>query len=516
MAKDQRGPGLGRRPGSLLRARPWPFHPLLAGAYFVLFLYSVNLEETELGDVLPVLLIVVVSIGAALLVLGLLVGDIRRAALGLTATVIALFGYGHVLELLAPRGIGPFAQQVGWLVAVALAWLVAWRIGRWLGPATRALNVFAVVLVIVPLIAIVPFQFGLIAGNPLGGAPSAGPSADPTQSDTPDIYYLVWDRYPGPRSVDLQSGIENTLYDDLRARGLYVAERSHANYWRTSVSLGSTLSATLRDGRGRDDEVLGKADTSGPYSSIQNSNVARFLKARGYFYIHLGSDFSGTRTSALADVNPQYDNLSDFGAAFLDSTALPRVLRRVGLAELHWERRYNWTKWELDQLERLPARPGPEFVFAHILLPHTPYIFDADGGFIPYPERSRLSESEQFANQLAYTNRRLLNIVDHLLDRPEGSRPIVIVQADEGPYPFGFGDATGHDWTSASPEDREVKYNILNAWYVPDGRDIGLYPEISSVNTFRLLFNAYFDTDLPLLPDESYSRGHSEPLVFPP
>jgi len=155
-------------------------------------------------------------------------------------------------------------------------------------------------------------------------------------------------------------------------------------------------------------------------------------------------------------------------------------------------------------------------VFAHILLPHTPYIFDADGGFIPYPERSRLSESEQFANQLAYTNRRLLAIVDHLLDRPEGSRPIVIVQADEGPYPLGFGDATGHDWTSATPEDREIKYNILNAWYVPDGRDIGLYPEISSVNTFRLLFNAYFDTDLPLLPDESYSRGHSEPLQSPP
>ena len=44
MAKDLSDPGFGRRPGSLLRARPWPFHPLLVGAYFVLFLYSVNLE----------------------------------------------------------------------------------------------------------------------------------------------------------------------------------------------------------------------------------------------------------------------------------------------------------------------------------------------------------------------------------------------------------------------------------------------------------------------------------------
>jgi len=486
------------------------------GAYFVLFLYSVNLDETELGDVLPVLLIVVLSIGAALLALGLLLGDIRRAALGLTATLVALFGYGHLLELLAPRGIGPFVQQVGWLAAVGLAWVVAWRTGPRLAPATRALNVVAVVFVTVPLIAIVPYQFGLIARNPLGGSPSADPGANPAPADAPDIYYLVWDRYPGPRSRELQSGIENTLYGDLRARGFYVAERSHANYWRTSISLNSTLSAALRDGRGRDDEVLGQADTSGPYSRIQNSNVARFLKARGYSYIHLGSDFSGTRTSALADVNPQHDQLSDFGAAFLESTALPRILRRLGLGGPHWERRYNWTTWELDQLERLPDRPGPEFVFSHILLPHTPYVFDADGDFIPYPERSRLSESEQFENQLAYTNRRLLAIVDHLLDRPEASRPIIIVQADEGPYPFGLVDATGHDWTTATPEDREIKYNILNAWYLPDGRDIGLYPEISSVNTFRLLFNAYFDTDLPLLPDQSFSRGHSRPLQFPP
>lgn len=35
------------------------------------------------------------------------------------------------------------------------------------------------------------------------------------------------------------------------------------------------------------------------------------------------------------------------------------------------------------------------------------------------------------------------------------------------------------------------------------------------LNTFRLLFNAYFDTDLPLLPDESFTLRHSAPLEFP-
>jgi hypothetical protein len=98
---------------------------------------------------------------------------------------------------------------------------------------------------------------------------------------------------------------------------------------------------------------------------------------------------------------------------------------------------------------------------------------------------------------------------------PAAERPVIIVQADEGPYPPALEDQTRHDWTTATLEEREIKFGILNAWYVPDGRDIGLYPEISPVNTFRLLFNAYFDTDLPILPDESFTLNHPEPLEFP-
>jgi hypothetical protein len=32
----------------------------------------------------------------------------------------------------------------------------------------------------------------------------------------------------------------------------------------------------------------------------------------------------------------------------------------------------------------------------------------------------------------------------------------------------------------------------------------GLYEDISPVNSFRLIFNVYFDTDIPLLEDQSY------------
>ena len=46
---------------------------------------------------------------------------------------------------------------------------------------------------------------------------------------------------------------------------------------------------------------------------------------------------------------------------------------------------------------------------------------------------------------------------------------------------------------------------ILNAYYFPDADKSVLYPSITPVNTFRLLFNIYFDGNLELLPDKNYA-----------
>jgi hypothetical protein len=495
--------------------RPLPVHPILFGTYFVLFLYSVNLEETELADVLPVLGLVLCATAVVLIAAGRLTRDAARAGLVVSAVLVAFLAYGHVAGILAPLRVGTGIQQVCWAALIGAAVLIAWRAGRWIPRATQALNIIGTALVAVTLLAIVPYQVSRASG---GGTPTAtaspGPTAPTGAGPRGDIYYLVWDRYPSASSARLAYGIENPLFEELRSRGFYVADASHANYQRTTLSLASTLSLEFLDGRGRVD-ALGPVDTSGGYTRIQNSVAARFLKSQGYRYVHVGSDFSPTRTSVLADENLHYDNFSDFGTAFLETTAAPGVARRLGLLGSRWERRYAWTSWELDRLESLPVTPDPTFVFAHVLLPHTPYIFDREGRFVTDEQNRRRPATEAFEAQMAYTNRRILAIVDRLLAVPESERPTIILQADEGPYPSNLEDETRHDWTTATSEEREIKYGILNAWLVPGGRDIGLYPGITSVNTFRLLFDAYFGLDIPLLPDESFSLGHEEPLEFP-
>jgi hypothetical protein len=104
-------PGRGNRPWHWPFARPSPAHPILLAAYFVLILYSVNLGEAEIGEVLPVLTTVAVATVVLLLLGGLPFRDVRRAAIVLPGGIVALLAHGHVNRLLGSLGIGLTLQQ---------------------------------------------------------------------------------------------------------------------------------------------------------------------------------------------------------------------------------------------------------------------------------------------------------------------------------------------------------------------------------------------------------------------
>ena len=108
---------------------------------------------------------------------------------------------------------------------------------------------------------------------------------------------------------------------------------------------------------------------------------------------------------------------------------------------------------------------------------------------------------------LAFTNRRIREIVEPLLALPEDEQPIIILQADEGPYPPSYTRLkhSDEDWDpQASGEDFEIKYGILNAWHVP-GEDLELDERMTAINTFPTLFSRYFGLDYESRPDRIYA-----------
>ncbi|HLA97216.1 MAG TPA: hypothetical protein VJL34_02095, partial [Anaerolineales bacterium] len=99
-----------------------------------------------------------------------------------------------------------------------------------------------------------------------------------------------------------------------------------------------------------------------------------------------------------------------------------------------------------------------------------------------------------------FVNRRLEETIDALLANSE-TPPVIILQSDHGP-------GSRLDWSSPGKTCLWERTAILNAYYLPGSGSDQLYPSISPVNSFRVILNAVFGTDLPLLPDNTYFTSH--------
>jgi hypothetical protein len=488
-------------------------HPVLFAAYPVLFLWSQNLGEAEASDVIfPLVVTMAVAAGLTLL-LGLLVRDIRRAALILTPLIIGLLMYGHVARVVRPLHLPAILQQAGWVALVLIVTVAALRLSSVaVHRVGLALTRIAALLIAITLIVIVPFQVAEESGA--AEPATSGDLATQTTAQKRDVYWFILDRYGSDRALDLLYGIHNDLTPWLRDQGFTVIDGARPNYVRTVSSIATTSQMThLEDMPG----VPGPEQTSQKFlhNAIKQSAVVRQFKALGYRYINIGSWWDGTHASPLADVNLHVPEPSEFEASLIEGSALPALLRRLHLGTVSARtRHYENNEYGLAAAERARDEPGPKFVFTHILLPHPPYVYGADGHFLTDEEMTGRSPETLFRDQLSYTNTRVRGILTSLLAVPEAQRPIIILQADEGPETEDYRRTRGTtwDWDKASVEDLEIKFGILNAWYLPDDADVRLYPGQTSINTFPLLFRDYFGLDYRLLEDRVFgSRNYYRP-----
>ena len=151
----------------------------------------------------------------------------------------------------------------------------------------------------------------------------------------------------------------------------------------------------------------------------------------------------------------------------------------------HYERVHNI----LNELSNLVSEPGPKLVYAHLIVPHSPYIFLPDGSYNS-EDNSRLG----YLNNLVFINNETMVIIDDILQNSD-TPPVILLQADH----------------SLFPDNDPERFDILNAYYLPGIDEKVLYPTITPVNSFRVVFNQYFDAELPLIDDKSMNTDLGAP-----
>ena len=330
------------------------------------------------------------------------------------------------------------------------------------------------------------------------------------------MYVLVFDAYGRADVLRDQFGVENDIVAALRSMGFFVADRAASNYQRTGESLASALNLDYLQsflGEIKTPDARFRRQVSG---LIADNVTFRAFRSAGYRVTAYESEYIIVRPGPVDERAGPWAWCTDFEYGFYEATLVPRVLPLVGVPRgglpLAVHRRQIRSAFnELETAVR-SANGAPRFVFAHILLPHPPFAFNADGS----PRATQLpalftddslwfksaagtheTYASGYIDAVRYLNTRLLEVLRAARsDRPS----IFYIQGDHGPRSRPF---------SGSARDVRDRLGIMLAVRFPGGVYYPLHAGSTPVNGFRAIVNRALGTSLPVVPDRSYFGNYS-------
>lgn len=325
----------------------------------------------------------------------------------------------------------------------------------------------------------------------------------------PDIYYIVLDGYPRSDILRELYGYDNTPFVTyLQEKGFIVPANVHSNYAKTAVSIPSTLNMDYVDSFSPGLEDSHFWWQTKPF--IEHSRVRVILEQQGYKTFSLSTGWGPTDDSTTDFyLHPFPIALTDYERFILGDTPLgyiqPAIEKVASVPSFETQRII--ILHSLQSLRNMPESTEPSFVFAHITAPHPPFVFDRDGNAIDPAGHFNSNDAADFGGstsdyingyvgQVEFINSQMQIVLDSILKRSR-IPPIIVIQADHG-------SALLTDFASAENTCIKERFSPFAAYYLPDANPQVIPPNLSAVNLFRIIFNQYFQADLPLLENRQY------------
>lgn len=480
-----------------------PLHPFIIGMFPVISLFAHNQSQLEPDAPWRSLAIV---LGGTAIVFGLLRWIFRNwtvAGFITSYASVLFFVYGPIKNALPTDNfqIGSINMGTGvyflplWMLVLALGiWLIVRKVPR-SETSLLIFNCIALSTLVLPLFSITSYA---ISHRNVSSTKNQPNSSLVRQSSTtpPDVYYIILDGHGRSDTIEREFGYDNSAFlAALRKQGFYVAGCSTSNYSNTIMSMTSSLNMNYLTAIGKG-FVAGNQDDSEILNLLKNNAVRQYFHQLGYAFVTFQSEFpflNFTDSDVYIPFSGQ-KGIQPFELLLLQQTpgmyinALLKIAGNQFLPESIAKReRYAHTLFALDELTRIPTSvQSPKFVYAHLIIPHVPYIFGPNG---EYNGDEDLPDALGYPDQVQYIDSRIPKIVQEIISRSK-TPPVIIIQGDHGFYETG---------------GVQKRMPILDAYYLP-GTDSNklLYPNITPVNTFRVIFNTYFNGHFDLLPDQNY------------
>ena len=313
------------------------------------------------------------------------------------------------------------------------------------------------------------------------------------EKNLPDIYYIILDEYAGIESLKHNFGFYNTyFYDHLTKKGFFISSNSYSNYPYTLLSIPSSLNMQYLDFNSNMTES--KKSISQIRYITDNNLVMKNLSENGYY---ITSFFAGKEAIG-------HDDLIDekmCGERYFLSHNIAKIFSEERLKEKRNEILCTFKK----MVEIKDKTTQPIFVYAHFALPHDPFVLNTNGDLQIFEETdSNYEESQKaYIEQLKFANKMTMKVIDDIL-LDSNRKAIIIIQSDHG-------ERTKINWKNPTEEMIKQGLNNINAIYFPNTTNNFSYEKISNVNSFRIIFNEYFNTEFELLDDKYFWMELGEP-----
>jgi hypothetical protein len=502
-----------------------PVAPFALAIFPILAMLSSNATEVSMAVAIRPLFVSLLVTLLLLIVLRLLIRRWDKAALVASFILILFYSYGQVYSQLEQHPLnGIIIGRHRYLIILyALAFIAGlwWLIFKLKNnpQALFLINVVSLALLAMPVIQLTIYsvQTSFQEHKAVQTDIQLDKPLIPNIMPLPDVYYIVLDSHTRSDALMEDYQLDNSPYlNELRDMGLYIADCSRSNYDYTQGSIVSALNLDYLNNLTPYVKELGSKDI---WILLKQSRVRQLLESAGYktvafdtgyewsrledanVYMSLGSD-----SYAMQKVNP-------FEAMLIKSTALliltdsqnQRLRSQFQEVNFPYSFHVNTENFILEQLPEISKDPDPTFTFVHLLIPHVPFVYSPDGSVVSDPlfYNGKLSwpGDDQhrilgYSNQVQFIDRKIVEIVKTILAQSK-TPPIIVIHADHG--------LLGTN-----------RYEILNAYYLPGDGTTSLYPTVTPVNSFRIIFDKYFGADYGLLPDVSYNEsGQPVPETSP-
>ena len=308
-------------------------------------------------------------------------------------------------------------------------------------------------------------------------------------AEKPNVYHIILDEYTDNEILLKKFNYDNKKFlEFLNKNGFYIPNKSFSTFGSTPGELELILNMDYP-------REIGWVSDS--YQALNNNKVMSVFSDQNYSIIETNSmmrwkNFSDVDTKLCYDTN------------FINSEFLDQVLRksiiRYFLEQHHNDTRRDTVRCTFNELSEIASQSsGPKYVFSHIYVPHPPFLFGPNGeNVIPdHREISGLQSWENpqgYINQLIYATNQVSIVVKNIVENDPTA--VIILQGDTGTL-------TGTDTFLTTMKDVYQAHSILYAVRIPDVNNLEY---MVPVNTYRIIFNNYFNMDYEYLEQHIYTR----------